>query len=69
MLLFYSQTRLLTGVGRYNEMTYIFDALHQSHQFELLLGKGTEKVVTVPLLKPLNIQIGLLLPPVNMAQY
>jgi spatacsin len=38
------QTRLLTGVGRYNEMTYIFDALQQNHQFELLLGKGKEKV-------------------------
>ncbi|XP_053405680.1 spatacsin-like isoform X2 [Mercenaria mercenaria] len=36
-------TRLLTGVGRYNEMTYIFDALQQNHQFELLLGKGKEK--------------------------
>ncbi|KAL4227664.1 Spastic paraplegia 11 (autosomal recessive) [Mactra antiquata] len=36
-------TRLLTGVGRYNEMTYIFDALQQNHKFELLLGKGKEK--------------------------
>jgi len=43
--MFVHQTRLLTGVGRYNEMTYIFDALQQSHQFELLLGKGMEKVV------------------------
>ncbi|KAH3730075.1 spatacsin-like isoform X1 [Dreissena polymorpha] len=40
---FQLMTRLLIGVGRYNEMTYIFDALQQSHQFELLLGKGMEK--------------------------
>lgn len=31
--------RLLTGIGRYNEMTYIFDLLHQSHCFEMLLRK------------------------------
>ncbi|CAL9696536.1 unnamed protein product [Knipowitschia caucasica] len=31
--------RLLTGVGRYNEMTYIFDLLHQNHRFEMLLRK------------------------------
>lgn len=35
--------QLLTGVGRFNEMTYIFDALKQHHQFELLLRKGMEK--------------------------
>ncbi|XP_064608291.1 spatacsin-like [Liolophura sinensis] len=35
--------RLLTGVGRYSEMSYIFDALKQNHQFELLLRKGMEK--------------------------
>ncbi|XP_052830059.1 spatacsin isoform X2 [Octopus bimaculoides] len=34
---------LLTGVGRFNEMTYIFDALKQHHQFELLMRKGMEK--------------------------
>ena len=38
------QTRLLTGIGRYNEMIYVFDVLKQNHQFELLLGKGMEKV-------------------------
>ena len=38
------QIQLLTGVGRFNEMTYIFDALKQHHQFELLLRKGMEKV-------------------------
>ncbi|XP_046337180.2 spatacsin-like isoform X1 [Haliotis rufescens] len=35
--------RLLTGVGRFNEMTYIFDALKLHHKFELLLGKGMER--------------------------
>ena len=34
----------MTGIGRYNEMIYIFDVLKQNHQFELLLGKGMEKV-------------------------
>uniref|UniRef100_A0A8C9YSA6 SPG11 vesicle trafficking associated, spatacsin n=1 Tax=Sander lucioperca TaxID=283035 RepID=A0A8C9YSA6_SANLU len=31
--------RLLTGIGRYNEMTYVFDLLHQNHRFEMLLRK------------------------------
>ncbi|RUS71847.1 hypothetical protein EGW08_020394 [Elysia chlorotica] len=35
--------RLLTGVGRYGEMMYIFHALQQHHQFELLLRKGMDK--------------------------
>ncbi|XP_072554574.1 spatacsin isoform X1 [Paramormyrops kingsleyae] len=34
--------RLLTGIGRYNEMTYIFDLLNQSHRFEMLLRKKEE---------------------------
>ncbi|XP_041795524.1 spatacsin isoform X2 [Chelmon rostratus] len=34
--------RLLTGIGRYNEMTYVFDLLHQSHRFEMLLRKKVE---------------------------
>lgn len=37
------QVRLLTGVGRFNEMTYIFDSLKQNDEFELLLKKGIEK--------------------------
>ena len=28
-------------------MIYIFDVLKQNHQFELLLGKGMEKVGTI----------------------
>ena len=35
--------RLLTGVGRYSEMTYIFHSLQQHHQFELLLRKGMDR--------------------------
>uniref|UniRef100_A0A8C0RKF9 SPG11 vesicle trafficking associated, spatacsin n=2 Tax=Canis lupus familiaris TaxID=9615 RepID=A0A8C0RKF9_CANLF len=31
--------RLLTGIGRYNEMTYIFDLLHKKHYFEVLMRK------------------------------
>ncbi|XP_026220471.1 spatacsin isoform X2 [Anabas testudineus] len=34
--------RLLTGIGRYGEMTYIFDLLHQSHRFEMLLRKKVD---------------------------
>ncbi|XP_077989349.1 spatacsin-like [Glandiceps talaboti] len=32
--------RILTGVGRYSEMTYIFDILMKVQQFELLFKKG-----------------------------
>ncbi|XP_021345955.1 spatacsin-like isoform X2 [Mizuhopecten yessoensis] len=35
--------RLLTGVGRFTEMTYIFDSLKMNEHFELLLKKGIEK--------------------------
>ncbi|XP_060065527.1 spatacsin-like [Ylistrum balloti] len=35
--------RLLTGVGRFSEMTYIFDSLKMNEHFELLLKKGIEK--------------------------
>ncbi|KAL9837567.1 LOW QUALITY PROTEIN: spatacsin-like [Geothlypis trichas] len=31
--------RLLTGIGRYNDMTYIFELLHQKHYFEVLMRK------------------------------
>ncbi|TNN00676.1 hypothetical protein fugu_011922 [Takifugu bimaculatus] len=34
--------RLLTGIGRYNEMTYVFDLLHQNHRFEILLRKNVD---------------------------
>lgn len=34
--------RLLTGIGRYNEMTYVFDLLHQHHRFEILLRKKVD---------------------------
>ncbi|XP_069766261.1 spatacsin isoform X2 [Narcine bancroftii] len=32
--------RLITGIGRYNDMTYIFDLLHENHRFEMLLRKS-----------------------------
>ena len=38
------QVQLLTGVARYSEMTFIFDLLKEHDQFELLFGKGMEKV-------------------------
>uniref|UniRef100_A0A1B6BXG2 Spatacsin C-terminal domain-containing protein n=1 Tax=Clastoptera arizonana TaxID=38151 RepID=A0A1B6BXG2_9HEMI len=34
---------LITGIGRYTEMKYIFQILKDSHQFEFLLGKGLDK--------------------------
>nr|XP_033775670.1 spatacsin isoform X2 [Geotrypetes seraphini] len=31
--------RLLTGIGRYNDMNYIFEILHRKHHFEVLMRK------------------------------
>ncbi len=42
---FNSILRLMTGIGRYSEMTYCFDILKESNQFELLLSKRIEKVL------------------------
>lgn len=39
-----SLVRLVTGVGRFTEMNYIFQILKENHQFESLLGKGLDKV-------------------------
>ncbi|XP_017759699.1 PREDICTED: spatacsin [Eufriesea mexicana] len=36
--------RLVTGVGRFTEMNYIFHILKENDQFEFLLGKGLNKV-------------------------
>ncbi|KAG7198542.1 hypothetical protein KM043_005909 [Ampulex compressa] len=36
--------RLITGVGRFTEMNYIFQILKENDQFESLLGKGLDKV-------------------------
>lgn len=36
-------TKLLTSIGRYNEMNYIFDLFRDRNQFEVLLSKGVEK--------------------------
>lgn len=35
--------RLLTGVGRYTEMGYVFHVLRENDQFEFLLRKGSRK--------------------------
>ncbi|XP_075386621.1 spatacsin isoform X2 [Tenrec ecaudatus] len=48
--------RLLTGIGRYNEMTYIFDLLHKKHYFEVLMRKkldpsGTLKTALLEYIK------------------
>ncbi|PKU32267.1 spatacsin [Limosa lapponica baueri] len=39
-----SKVRLLTGIGRYNEMTYIFELLHEKHYFEVLMRKKLDPV-------------------------
>ncbi|XP_015273982.1 PREDICTED: spatacsin [Gekko japonicus] len=39
--------RLLTGIGRYNEMTYIFDLLHEKHYFEVLMRKKLDPTGTL----------------------
>lgn len=36
-------TKLLTSIGRYNEMNYVFDLFKERNQFEVLLSKGVEK--------------------------
>lgn len=36
--------RLVTGVGRFTEMNYIFKILKEHDQFEFLLGRGLDKV-------------------------
>jgi hypothetical protein len=36
--------RLLTGIGRYVEMNYIYQLLKENQQFEFLLRKGYDKV-------------------------
>lgn len=36
-------TKLLTSIGRYNEMNYVFDLFRDRNQFECLLGKGVKR--------------------------
>ncbi|KAF4531594.1 hypothetical protein B566_EDAN010060 [Ephemera danica] len=36
--------RMVTGIGRYTEMNYIFQILKDHQRFEFLLGKGMDKV-------------------------
>ncbi|XP_063001013.1 spatacsin-like [Elgaria multicarinata webbii] len=52
----YGLVRLLTGIGRYHEMTYIFDLLHEKHHFEVLMRKtlhpsGTLKTALLDYIK------------------
>ncbi|XP_062998105.1 spatacsin-like [Elgaria multicarinata webbii] len=54
--LFSPQRFDLTGIGRYNEMTYIFDLLHEKHHFEVLMRKkldpsGTLKTALLDYIK------------------
>ncbi|XP_028406945.1 spatacsin-like [Dendronephthya gigantea] len=48
--------RLLTGIGRFSEMTYIFQTLMDHHHFELLIKKGVdnESKLKIALLKYLD---------------
>ena len=39
---------MLTGIGRFKEMSYIFEALAEEHHFELLFRKDIEKVSSHP---------------------
>ncbi|XP_038605866.1 spatacsin [Tachyglossus aculeatus] len=39
--------RLLTGIGRYQEMTYVFDLLHRKHYFEVLMRKKLDSSGTL----------------------
>ncbi|XP_063268578.1 spatacsin isoform X2 [Prinia subflava] len=39
--------RLLTGIGRYKEMTYIFELLHHKHYFEVLMRKNLDQSGTL----------------------
>ncbi|NXP17064.1 SPTCS protein, partial [Scytalopus superciliaris] len=48
--------RLLTGIGRYNEMSYIFELLHERQHFEVLMRKkldpsGTLKTALLEYIK------------------
>lgn len=36
--------RLMTGVGRFTEMDYVFQILKENDHFEFLLGKGLDKI-------------------------
>lgn len=38
------QVRLLTGIGRYNDMSYIFELLHHKQHFEVLMRKKLDPV-------------------------
>lgn len=39
--------RLLTGIGRYSEMTYCFDLFRECDQFEMILSKRVQRVCLI----------------------
>ena len=43
-MFFLLQVRLLTGIARFHEMSYIFDTLFEHEHFELLCRRGIDKV-------------------------
>lgn len=43
-MFFSLQVRLLTGIARFHEMSYIFDTLFEHEHFELLCRRGIDKV-------------------------
>ena len=45
---------MLTGIGRFKEMSYIIEALDDKHHFELLFRKDIEKVSVIHRLKCLS---------------
>lgn len=47
-IFFKSILRLMTGIGRYSEMTYCFDLFKENNEFELLFSKHIEKVSDSP---------------------
>ena len=42
ILSIFTQARLLIGVGRYSEMTYVFDTLRAHQQIDMLLRRGVK---------------------------
>ena len=56
LTMFFSlQVRLLTGVARFHEMSYIFDTLFEHEHFELLCRRGIDKVTLFYLLVNRNV--------------
>ena len=56
MMFFLLQVRLLTGIARFHEMSYIFDTLFEHEHFELLCRRGIDKVTLFYLNKTVAVQ-------------